>query len=161
LLREGARPEQIQAAREAVNLARASLRGAQQTASDLVLTSSIDGVVTGRFVEPGEMLAPGQSGMSVADMTRLFVRIYVDETMLPTIHVNDTLRVRLDAMPDRWFHGVVVALNDRAEFTPRVALTRDERADLMFGVKIQLVDPTTTLKAGLPVSVRLTPRATR
>jgi HlyD family secretion protein len=158
-LREGARPDQVQAAREAVNSARAALRGAQQTATDLVLTSSIDGVVTGRFVEPGEILAPGQSGMSVADVTRPFVRIYVDEAVLPTIHLEDTLNVRLDAMPDHWFRGIVVALNNRAEFTPRVALTRDERADLMFGVKIQLVDPATTLKAGLPATVRLSPRA--
>lgn len=161
LVREGARPEQIAAARAQVQAAQAALQGAKQTAIDLVLTASINGVVTGRYVEPGEVLAPGQSGMSVADITRPWVRIYVDESVLPRIRAGDSVGVELDAMPSRRFRGVIVALNDRAEFTPRVALTRDERADLLFGVKIQLVDTTATLKAGLPVTVHLAPRAGR
>jgi HlyD family secretion protein len=64
----------------------------------------------------------------------------------------------LDAFPDRRFAGRITALNDRAEFTPRVALTEDERADLLFGVKVDLVDSGGMLKAGLPVTVRFYPR---
>src|SRR6185437_11790680 len=112
LVREGARPEQIAGARAQVQSAQAALKGATQTAIDLVLTASISGVVTGRFVEPGEVLAPGQSGMSVADVTRPWVRIYVDEDVLPRIRVGDSVRVELDALPNRAFRGVVVALND-------------------------------------------------
>jgi HlyD family secretion protein len=49
----------------------------------------------------------------------------------------------------------VVSINDRAEFTPRVALTEDERADLMFGVRVEFADSSGALKPGLPVTVRL------
>ncbi len=103
------------------------------------------------------MLAPGVSGMTVGDVTQPYVRIYVDETLFPRIHLGDTAAVVLDAFPNRPFHGRVVSVSDRAEFTPRVALTKDERADLMFGVKVQLTDSLNMLKAGLPVTVRITP----
>jgi HlyD family secretion protein len=47
-----------------------------------------------------------------------------------------------------------VAINPKAEFTPRIALTERERADLLFGVKVALSDTTRALKPGLPVTVR-------
>ncbi|MGH7617247.1 MAG: efflux RND transporter periplasmic adaptor subunit [Gemmatimonadaceae bacterium] len=155
LVREGARPEEIAAARAAVAAAQQSLAGAEATARDLVLTAPVAGSVLSRHVEPGEVLAPGASGMTIGNISRPYVRIYVDEFALPSIHVGDTALVYLDALPNRPFRGTVVSLSDRAEFTPRVALTSDERADLMFGVKVQLGDSTATLKAGLPVTVRI------
>ena len=63
------------------------------------------------------------------------------------------------AMPARSFNGRVVAINSKAEFTPRVALTEDERADLMFGVKIEFQDSTGALKPGLPVTVTIAKKA--
>lgn len=154
LVREGARPEEIAAARAAVTSAQQALAGSQASARDLVLTSPVTGTVLSRHVEPGEVLAPGISGLTLGDISRPYVRIYVSEFALPKIHLGDSASVFLDAFPGRSFRGEVVSLNDRAEFTPRVALTRDERADLMFGVKVQLRDSTGTLKAGLPVTVR-------
>lgn len=155
LVREGARPEEIAAARAAVNEARQALAGAQASARDLVLTAPVSGSVLSRHVEGGEVLAPGVSGMTLGDISQPYVRIYVDEFAFPRIRIGDTALVYLDALPNQPFKGRVVSVNDRAEFTPRVALTRDERADLMFGVKVQLADTSGTLKAGLPVTVRL------
>ncbi|HTE44264.1 MAG TPA: efflux RND transporter periplasmic adaptor subunit [Gemmatimonadaceae bacterium] len=160
-VREGARPNQISAARAAVETAKAVLQGEQQTARDLVLTASVAGTVLSRHVEPGEMLSPGASGMTLGDVMRPYVRIYVDQNVFPRIHIGDRADVVLDAFPDRPFRGTVVALSDHAEFTPRVALTRDERADLMFGVKVQLLDSSSTLKAGLPVTVRIALNASK
>ena len=161
LVRQGARPQEIAGARAEVAAARATLAGVEQTARDLTLRSTIDGTVLSRHVEPGEVLSPGVSGMTLGDVTRPYVWIYVDQVTLPQIRVGDTATVLLDALPDQPFKGTVVALADRAEFTPRVALTKDERADLMFGVKVEVYDPSRTLKAGLPVTVRIVPGATR
>jgi len=159
LVREGTRPEQITAARARLASARATLSAAQQTARDLVLTSPVGGAVLSRHVEPGEMLAPGVSGMTIGDITRPFVRIYVNELVVPRVRLGDTASVTIDAFPNRPFRGTVIAVSDHAEFTPRVALTKDERADLMFGIKIQLTDSSNVLKAGLPVTVHFAPRA--
>lgn len=161
LVREGPRSQAIAAARAEVESAKASLAGIQRTARDLTLRASVSGTVLSRHVEPGEVLSPGISGMTIGDETRPYVRIYLNQVAFPQVHLGDTASVVLDAMPDHPFKGTVVALADRAEFTPRVALTRDERADLMFGVKVQLVDPTTTLKPGLPVTVTILPGAKR
>lgn len=157
LAREGTRPAQVAVARARLESTRATLSAAQQTARDLVLTSPVGGAVLSRHVEPGEMLAPGVSGMTIGDITRPFVRIYVDELVVPRIRLGDSASLTIDAFPNRRFRGQVVAVSDHAEFTPRVALTKDERADLMFGIKIQLADSTNALKAGLPVTVHLTP----
>jgi HlyD family secretion protein len=155
LVREGARPEEIAAARATLAQAQHTLAAAQASARDLVLMAPVSGSVLSRHVEPGEVLAPGASGMTLGDFSRPYVRIYVDQFAMPKIRIGDTALVYLDALPNQPFRGTVVSLNTRAEFTPRVALTRDERADLMFGVKVQLGDTTGTLKAGLPVTVRI------
>ena len=58
--------------------------------------------------------------------------------------------------PKREFAGRVIAIDDHAQFTPRVALTETERADLVFGVKVEFQDSTGILKPGLAATVRFT-----
>ena len=158
LLSEGARPNEIGAARAEVEIARAALDAALETAGDLTLVAASAGMITGRHVEPGEILAAGEPAVTIGSVGTPWARVYVDQTLLPRLQVGDSVTALLDAFPDRRFAGRIVALNDRAEFTPRVALTEDERADLLFGVKVDLVDSGGMLKAGLPVSVRFYPR---
>ena len=158
LLREGTRPDLIRAARAEVDAARAALAGAEQTASDLTLLASVAGLVTGRNAEPGEILAPGEAAITIGSAGAPFARVYVDQRLLPRLNIGDSVTATLDAFPERRFAGRIVALNDRAEFTPRVALTEDERADLLFGVKVELRDDSGMLKAGLPVAVHFHPR---
>jgi HlyD family secretion protein len=63
--------------------------------------------------------------------------------------------VRVDAYPDRTFPGRIVEIASQAEFTPRVALTERERADLVFGIKVEPTDADAggRLKAGMPVTL--------
>jgi HlyD family secretion protein len=155
LMRQGSRPELISAARAEVASARAVLQSAERTAGDLTLTAPVNGVVVSRNAEPGEVIGAGQSVVTIADPTRPFVRIYVNQHALPLIQRGAAASATLDAFPNRRFPGQVTAVNPRAEFTPRVALTEDEREDLLFGVKVELTDPSGMLKAGLPVTVRI------
>jgi HlyD family secretion protein len=155
LLREGTRPERIRAARAEVENARAALAAAEGTASDLVLTAPVSGAILARHAEPGEILAAGEAALTIGEVARPWVRIYVGQNALPLIHVGDSASARLDDFPKQRFAGRVVSINDKAEFTPRVALTEEERADLLFGVKIELRDTSGMLKAGLPVTVQL------
>jgi HlyD family secretion protein len=155
LMRQGSRPELISAARAEVASARAVLQSAERTAGDLTLTAPVNGVVVSRNAEPGEVIGAGQSVVTIADPTRPFVRIYVNQHALPRIQRGAAASATLDAFPNRRFPGQVTAVNPRAEFTPRVALTEDEREDLLFGVKVELTDPSGMLKAGLPVTVRI------
>ncbi|MBX9928270.1 MAG: HlyD family efflux transporter periplasmic adaptor subunit, partial [Gemmatimonadaceae bacterium] len=130
------------------------------TASDLVLIAPIDGQVISRAAEVGEVVAPGQAVFTLADPSRPSVRVFVSQDHLPFINPGDSVEARLDALPDAPFRGRVAAISPRAEFTPRVALTEKERADLLFAVKIVFTDSTHRLKAGLPVTVRFRRAAT-
>jgi HlyD family secretion protein len=160
LLRDGARPQQIAGARANVEQARAALRAAEASAGELVLLAPLSGVVIARHAEPGEVLAPGESALTLADPTRPWIRIFLSPSAFPLISVGDAAIARLDAFPERTFRGSVVSLARRAEFTPRVALTENERADLLFGVRIEFDDASGMLKAGLPATVQILPAPT-
>jgi HlyD family secretion protein len=157
LLREGTRPERIQAARAEVASARAALGSVRSVAQDLVLTAPVDGTVLSRNAEPGERLAPGQSALTVGETAAPYVRIYLPTRALPSVRQGQRATARLDGYPDRPIPGEVVAISPRAEFTPRIALTEEERADLLFGVKVALSDTTGLLRPGLPATVELDP----
>lgn len=153
LLRDGARPERIRAAHAAVENARAQVAMAEATAGDLVLVAPSDGVVLARYVEPGEVIAAGVPAVSLGDPRRPWIRVYVAAPALAAIRVGQPAQVALEGVPGRTFPARVVALNTRAEFTPRVALTERERADLLFGVKLDITDTGGFLKPGLPATV--------
>jgi HlyD family secretion protein len=153
LLHEGTRTERVQAARAEVARARGALAASRAVAGDLVLASPVDGIVISRNAEPGEMLGAGQSVLTVGETAVPFVRVYLPTRRLPAVHQGQRAVARLDGFPDHPIPGQVVAISPEAEFTPRVALTEEERADLVFGVKVALTDTTGLLRPGLPATV--------
>jgi HlyD family secretion protein len=155
LLREGTRPERIQAARAEAARARAALQATAAVAQDLVLLAPVSGVVLSRNAEPGEMLAIGQSAVTLGESAEPFVRVFVPTRQLPRVRQGQTATAVLDGFSDRPIAGKVVAINPKAEFTPRVALTERERADLVFGVKVALQDSAGLLRPGLPATVEI------
>lgn len=155
LLREGTRPERVQAARAEVASARAARSAARSVARDLVLTAPVDGVIMSRNAEPGERLAAGQSALTLGEVAAPYVRVYVPTRLLPGVREGQRALARLDGYPAHPIEGRVVAISPKAEFTPRIALTEEERADLVFGVKVALVDTTGLLRPGLPATVEL------
>jgi HlyD family secretion protein len=78
--------------------------------------------------------------------------VYVTAPIFAAIKVGDVVPLTIDGLPGESFPARVTALATAAEFTPRVALTEKERADLLFGVKLELSDTTGRLKAGLPAT---------
>jgi HlyD family secretion protein len=154
LLEAGARTDRITAARANVSAARAQLATGEAAAGDLVLTAPVDGQVLARHAEPGEVLSAGIPVLSLGDSRHAWVRVYVTAPVFAAIKVGDHVPITVDGLAGQTFMARVTALATTAEFTPRVALTEKERADLLFGVKLELSDTTGTLKAGLPATAR-------
>ena len=154
LLREGARPDRIATARAELASARSALAAAQALASDLSLVAPVGGRVMARHVETGEVLGAGEAAVTIGEMGRPWARVFVGERAVPGISVGQSVTARLDGS-GRQFIGRIVAIDDRAQFTPRIALTEEERADLMFGVKIEFADTTGMLRPGLPATVSI------
>ena len=120
-----------------------------------MLTAPVSGIVISRNAEPGERLAPGQSALTHRGGVRAIrAGLHPDSGAAGRASRASAVAV-LDGYPDRPIPGQVVAISPRAEFTPRIALTEEERADLLFGVKVALSDTTGLLRPGLPATVEL------
>lgn len=157
LARAGTRPQRVEVARTEVGAARAGLAQVEAKATDLVLTAPFDGIVLGRQAQPGEALGPNVPVLTIGETVRPYVRVYVPQSVVAGLSVGTEVEVLVGQ--DRTVHGRVEAVNPKAEFTPRVALTEQERADLMFGVKVAFVRPAEAPHPGLWVSVRIPKRA--
>ena len=153
LLRDGARAGQVAAARAEVETAKGALAAGKATENDLVLVAPIDATVLGRYVEPGEIVGAGQVAVTLGDAMRPWVRVYLAAPAVPYVKVGQSARVTVQGIGDRFAPARVTTVATQAEFTPRVALTEKERADLLFGVKLEIQDTTGTFKPGLPATV--------
>jgi len=145
-----AAPSDAAAAREAVDAAAA-------TRNELTLVAPADGLVLVRYADQGEVLASGSPVVSIGLVHKPWVRAYVGEREIGRVKVGQPVSLRVDAYPGKDFPGRVTEIASRAEFTPRVALTERERADLVFGIKIEPGDGDGggRLKAGMPVTVEI------
>lgn len=152
-LERGTRPEEIAQGRAQVAEAAAALAAVRATSGELTLLAPSSGVVLPRFVEVGELVSSGSAALTLADLARPWVRVYVGEKDLSWIHIGETVNATIDGRPNAKYRGRVVSINHKAEFTPKVALTEEERNDLVFGVKVALSDTTGTLRPGLPMTV--------
>jgi HlyD family secretion protein len=159
LLQAGSRREQVAGARAAVAGARAALTQIEARATDLVLTAPVGGIVLSRNAEPGEALGAGVPVLTLGEMARPFVRIYLPQSVASGLAIGAAALVLTG--DGRTLPGRVVAINPRAEFTPRVALTESERADLMFGVKVEFENPASAPYPGLWVTVRVDAKTQR
>lgn len=153
LARAGSRPQRIQAGRAEVARARAALEQLQARAGDLVLTAPVSGIILGRHAEPGEALGPNVPVLTLGETSRPFVRVFLPQSLVSGIAVGTSVDVVTEdrrSIPAR-----IAAINPKAEFTPRVALSEQERADLMFGVKVEFLNPADAPHPGLWVTVKV------
>jgi multidrug resistance efflux pump len=121
------------------------------------LRSPISGVVTRVPMHTGEVVAPGQTVVAVADLHTLDLMAYVLERDLGQVRVGQAVAVTADPFPGRVFNGVVVSTNQRAEFTPRNVQTQRDRLNLVFGVKVRIENPDGALKPGMPADATFAP----
>jgi len=154
LLQSGSRRGQVEAAASGLDAARAELLASRSRAGELVLVAPIAGVVLLRNFEAGEVVAPGQAVVTLGDPERLWMRVYVAAPELPRVLRGAAVEVHV-AGEKRAFAGHVSEIATEAEFTPRTALTEEERANLVFGIKVRLDPSGGVLKAGLPADARI------
>lgn len=157
LLVEGNRREQVQASQRAADAAHAQVGSAASRMSELVLLAPAKGVVLLRNFEPGELVQPGQPVVTLGNPDSLWMRVYVAAPRIEQVRLGAPVELRLEGISRNVYTGRVVEIANQAEFTPRAALTEEERANLVFAVKIVLDPNGAALKAGLPADARILP----
>lgn len=107
-----------------------------------VIVSPIDGTVLAKYAEHGELAAQGRALFKVGDMTNIFLRVYVTADQLTSLQLGQTVRVFADRGKNerREYEGTVSWISDKAEFTPKTIQTRDERANLVYAVKVAVTN---------------------
>ncbi|MGH9866790.1 MAG: HlyD family secretion protein [Candidatus Polarisedimenticolia bacterium] len=154
-VQRGNRPEEIaQAAAEVARL-ESVLAQRRLELERTTVRSPLEGTVTEKIQEAGEYARPGSPIVSVADLTHLYVWVYLDTIEKGRAQVGQAVAVKVDAWPDRRFDGRVVYISAEAEFTPRNVQTPEDRVQLVYGVKVAVSNEDGALKAGLPADVVL------
>ncbi len=139
-----------QAARAQFAEAQAARDRAAAALSDATILAPTSGVVLRKLAHEGELVAAGTPILTLVDLHRLWLKIYVDEVDLGRVRLGDRASVTVDAFPGRRFDAVVSEIAQQAEFTPKTVQMKDERTRLVYGVKLRLQDPAGYLKPGMP-----------
>ncbi len=103
-----------------------------------LISSPISGTVLNRYAEAGELATMGTPLFKIADIRTLFLRAYVTNDQLARIRLNDEVTVRIDDGEGgmRSYNGRVSWISDKSEFTPKTIQPKNERANLVYALKI-------------------------
>ena len=114
------------------------------------IIAPISGTVLEKFVERGEFVAVSKPLFKVADTKRMFIRAYLTSLQLKDVRLGQKAKVMANygEGEKRTYDGVVTWISSRSEFTPKTIVTEDERADLVYAIKI-LVQNDGYIKIGM------------
>lgn len=144
------REHDLAAARASLREAEAALALAQTNRDNAALRAPFDATVLSKNFEVGDLVSVGSPIVTVADMQHPYLRVFVGEALVARIKLGQKAGVRVDALPNRVFDGRVDEIRQKAEYIPGNVQTKDERAKLVFGVRLRLDNPGGELKPGLP-----------
>jgi HlyD family secretion protein len=149
----GPRKEDVAQGEALLRANQAQLALLQQQLKDADLLAPLNAVVRSRIIEPGEMASPQKSAFTLAITNPKWVRAYVAETELGSVHEGMNAAVAVDAFQGRRFPGWVGFISSVAEFTPKSVETPDLRSSLVYEIRVFVHDPADELRLGMPATV--------
>jgi len=149
-LKAGATDEEIAALEAQVEQAQAALDTLRVTRGKQTIVAPIESLVLERSIHRGELAAPGVSVLTLGNLDKVTLTVYVPEHRLGQVHIGQHVEVRVDSFPNRRFMGAVEAIAHEAEFTPRNVQTQEERITMVFAVDVTIPNPEHLLKPGVP-----------
>jgi HlyD family secretion protein len=132
----------ITAQMEGIDAQQLTVESQKAQLDDQIANSDIKAPITGsvleKYVERGEYVTVGKPLFKMADTQNMFIRAYVTSAQLKDIKVGQQVKVFADYGngQKKSYDGTVTWISSRSEFTPKTILTDDERADLVYAVKI-------------------------
>lgn len=153
-LHAGARRQEIDAAAARVAGVEAQIASLERDRAEAEIRAPLAGVVTETLIDPGELAAPRTPILVVTDLDRAWANVYLDQPLVPRVRLNQPATVFTDA-GGPGLAGTVTFISPRAEFTPRNVQTQDERAKLVYRIKISVDNREGILKPGMPVEAEI------
>jgi multidrug resistance efflux pump len=148
----GTRSEDLAAAEATVAEARGKLHEVEANLREAAVVAPEPAVVEVLSVRKGDLVAANQPILRVLRTADLWVKVYVPETEISKLQLDQHVTLTVDGRPER-FEGTVRQINSASEFTPRNVQTLDERRHQVFGVRIQVTDTKGVFKSGMAADV--------
>jgi HlyD family secretion protein len=124
---------------------------------DCQIQNPIDGRVISKYSEQFEMAAPGKPLYKIADTRKMVLRAYINGAQLPKAKIGQELKVFIDGENGQYreLKGKILWISEKAEFTPKTIQTKDERANLVYAVKIAVDNSDESIKIGMYGEIKL------
>lgn len=115
------------------------------------IAAPISGMVLANYIHRGELAGQGRPLFRVGNLETLFLRAYVQNDQLGTLHLGDEVKVQVDGEngEKRSYPGTISWISSRAEFTPKTVQTDDERSNLVYAIKVRVPNSDGTLRIGM------------
>ena len=122
------------------------------------VVNPINGTVLTKYAMEGEVTSAGKGLYKIADLSSILLRAYITGTQLTEVKIGQTVKVFIDNGKDNYkeYSGTITWVADKAEFTPKTIQTKDERANLVYAIKIKVKNDG-YLKIGMYGEVQFTP----
>lgn len=104
------------------------------------IINPITGTILTKYAEEGEITSPGKALYKIADLSWITLRAYITGEQLAQIKLNQQVKVYRDDGENKYaaYTGIITWISDKAEFTPKTIQTKDERANLVYAIKIKV-----------------------
>lgn len=104
------------------------------------IVNPASGTVTTKYAEEGEITAAGKALYKIADLSAMTLRAYITGMQLPQVRLGQQVRVLVDDGKDAYkeMPGTITWIASKAEFTPKTIQTKDERANLVYAIKVEV-----------------------
>jgi membrane fusion protein YbhG len=114
------------------------------------IINPVNGTVLTKYAEVSEVTAPGKPLYKIADLSTLYLRAYITGTQLSQVKLSQSVKVLVDDGADKYreYSGVISWISAKAEFTPKTIQTKEERANLVYPVKVKVTNDG-SLKIGM------------
>ncbi|KGP77132.1 secretion protein HylD [Desulfosporosinus sp. Tol-M] len=145
----------IQAQKAAVDVSAQSVKTAELNLSKLIIKSPAAGQVLYQHVEPGQVVNPGTTLVTILNPGSLWIKIYIPEAKLNQVKVGGMASVAVDSYPGQTFKAQIQYISTQAEFTPKNVQTKEARTSTVYAVKLVITEGQDQLKAGMPADVTL------
>lgn len=154
-LRNGPRPEEIAAQEAAVLAAEANIARLKSQLDETRIRSPSDAVIQSLDLEQGDLVQAGQAFSILNLKNRPWVRCYIPENRLGMAEIGREVTVTVDSYPGEAFPGKVMRISSEAEFTPRNVQTTEKRSELVFEMKVGILEKGEKLRAGMYADVHI------
>lgn len=124
--------------------------------SKSVVRSPAEGIVLAKYAEAGEVVSYGKPLYRIAETGSMYLRVYLSGMQISRVRIGQKVEVLVDGTrpADTKLQGTVTWISSKAEFTPKIIQTREDRVNLVYAVKVLVMNPDGLLKIGMPGEIR-------